>query len=37
MTGLIVQGASRLKTVTRGNSRSDCDVIRSGLIVMISS
>ena len=25
MTGLIVQGASRLKTITRGNSRSDCD------------
>ena len=37
MTGLIVQGASRLKTITRDNSRSDCDVIRSGLIVIISS
>ena len=30
MTGLIVQGASRLKTITRGNSRSDCDVIPLG-------
>ena len=37
MTGLIVQGADSLKTITRGNSRSDCYVIRSGLIVIISS
>ena len=37
MTGLLVQGAESLKTITRGNSRSYCYVIRSGLIVIILS
>ena len=30
-------GGGGLRTITGGNSRSDCYVIRSGLIVIISS
>ena len=30
-------GADSLKTITRGDSRSDCYVVRLGLIAIISS